>query len=582
MDIRSDRQKGLSYTEIARKYHIDPRTAKRYAESDTRPVYSLTEPKTSKLDPYKEQIDVWLEEAPYSATRILEKIKEQGFPGEYTVVKNYVRGKKEQLDEKATVRFETTPGLQGQVDWAFFEDQRMLEDAESGRINCIIVKDLSRFGRNAIDSGYYIEKHLPALGVRFIAITDSFDSLEGDGGVLLPLKNVIAESYALDISRKCRSVQRQNIQDGRFVGRMAPYGFAKSPEDCHRLVVDEGAAVIVRQMFDWAAAGIGAGEITRMLNEQGMLPPSRYKWEKGLITSEKLLGKPFWQKRVVTNILRDRVYVGDMVQGKTRTAANRQSAVKREDWICVPNTHAPVVPREVFDRVQVLLQHVSERDKQVRRPAIPYSPHVFKGKVFCAHCIHPMHRHRQNKDGIYWYRCQTQWKVHKDACHQVSVKEDELKSAVFDLLHKHAEAILGGYIQMERMAPVRAVATDSELEDINRRLASSGHFLKSLYENMLAGLINADEFAIMKADYEAKIEALSKRADQLRAQRRERRSEQDSYRDFADAASDALTNHELSADTVDRLVEKILVRRDKSFEITLRFQNEFEEVKRVG
>jgi transposase len=139
MDIRSDRQKGLSYTEIARKYHIDPRTAKRYAESDTRPVYSLTEPKTSKLDPYKEQIDVWLEEAPYSATRILEKIKEQGFPGEYTVVKNYVRGKKEQLDEKATVRFETTPGLQGQVDWAFFEDHRVLEDGKEKKLYCFLM-----------------------------------------------------------------------------------------------------------------------------------------------------------------------------------------------------------------------------------------------------------------------------------------------------------------------------------------------------------------------------------------------------------------------------------------------------------
>ena len=139
MDIRSDRQKGLSYTEIARKYHIDPRTAKRYAESDTRPVYSLTEPKTSKLDPYKEQIDVWLEEAPYSATRILEKIKEQGFPGEYSIVKHYVRGRKEHLEEKATVRFETTPGLQGQVDWAFFEDHRVLVEGKEKKLYCFLM-----------------------------------------------------------------------------------------------------------------------------------------------------------------------------------------------------------------------------------------------------------------------------------------------------------------------------------------------------------------------------------------------------------------------------------------------------------
>lgn len=130
MDIRGDRQKGLSYTEIARKYHIDPRTAKKYAESETRPVYRLTDAKPSKIDPYKQQINMWLEEAPYSAMRILEKLREKGFEGGYTIVKQYVRGKKEQLDEKATVRFETMPGLQAQVDWAFFEDHLVRENGK--------------------------------------------------------------------------------------------------------------------------------------------------------------------------------------------------------------------------------------------------------------------------------------------------------------------------------------------------------------------------------------------------------------------------------------------------------------------
>lgn len=139
MDIRSDRQKGMSYAEISRKYHIDPRTAKKYAESDTRPVYSLTEPKASKLDPYKEQIAVWLEEAPYSAMRILEKIKEQGIEGEYSIVKHYVRGKKEQLEEKATVRFETMPGLQGQMDWGFFEDHQVLENGQMKKLYCFLL-----------------------------------------------------------------------------------------------------------------------------------------------------------------------------------------------------------------------------------------------------------------------------------------------------------------------------------------------------------------------------------------------------------------------------------------------------------
>lgn len=139
MDIRNDRQKGMSYTDLSRKYHIDPRTAKKYAQSESRPVYSLSRPKASKLDPYKEQIVSWLEEAPYSAQRIHEKLLEQGFEGGYTIVKQFVRGKKEQLDEKATVRFETMPGLQGQVDWAFFEDHLVYEGGKWKKLYCFLM-----------------------------------------------------------------------------------------------------------------------------------------------------------------------------------------------------------------------------------------------------------------------------------------------------------------------------------------------------------------------------------------------------------------------------------------------------------
>lgn len=139
MEIRSDHQKGLSYSELGRKYNIDRRTAKKYAESETRPVYSLTDSKPSKLDPYKGQIMMWLEEAPYSAMKIWEKVREQGFEGGYTVVKQYVRGKKEQLNEQATVRFETMPGLQAQVDWAFFEDYRVRENGEEKKLYCFLM-----------------------------------------------------------------------------------------------------------------------------------------------------------------------------------------------------------------------------------------------------------------------------------------------------------------------------------------------------------------------------------------------------------------------------------------------------------
>lgn len=139
MEIRNERKKGLSYTEIARKHHIDPRTAKKYAESDTKPVYTLTAPKPSKLDPYKHLIDMWMEEAPYSAVRIHEKLMEQGCDCKYTIVRQYVATRKADLNEKATVRFETMPGLQGQVDWGFFENYKVLENGEYKKLYCFLM-----------------------------------------------------------------------------------------------------------------------------------------------------------------------------------------------------------------------------------------------------------------------------------------------------------------------------------------------------------------------------------------------------------------------------------------------------------
>jgi transposase len=139
MELRADYQKGLNYSELGRRYNVDRRTAKKYALSESRPVYSLTDSKPSKLDPYKEQIVFWLEEAPYSAMRIWEKVTEQGFDGSYSVVKHFVRGKKEQLNEQATIRFETVAGQQGQVDWAYFEDYHVKEDGESKKLYCFLM-----------------------------------------------------------------------------------------------------------------------------------------------------------------------------------------------------------------------------------------------------------------------------------------------------------------------------------------------------------------------------------------------------------------------------------------------------------
>jgi len=457
--------------------------------------------------------------------------------------------------------------------------QKMLSDIECGRINCIIVKDLTRFGRNAIDAGYYLEKHLPARGVRFISVTDPYDSLDGDGGIMLPLKNLIGESYALDISRKCRAVQRQNIASGRFVGRLAPYGFRKSPDDCHKLIPDPDTAPIVRQIFNWAANGTSAQEIVRRLNAHGVQTPCHHNFTHGFNTSEKLRGTALWKVQTIRKILTNRVYVGDMVQGKTQTMNGKPIQISPSKWVCVPNTHEPIVNRDLFDRVGVIRQKVYDKTMAIQKTSVPYTTNLFPSKILCAKCGYPLKRKRQNKDGIYWFRCESQVRYGKGVCTVVSVKEVDLKIKIMTILHKQSEAIFGRYISLERNLPGN---NDAELREVNQGLDKDGRMLRSLYESLVNDLITQAEFVQMKADYEAKIEMLSKKADEIRNRRYEAQARVSEYHDVADAASATLANDKLTATLMDRLIQEIRVYPNKSFDVLFRFRDEIGEGAHVG
>ena len=196
--------------------------------------------------------------------------------------------------------------------------QQMLSDIEAGHIDCVIVKDLSRLGRNFIDTSYYIEQYFSTHNVRFIAVTDQFDTADPDnlhGSIMLPLKNMINEAYALDIGRKIKAQQRQAMQDGEYVGGRAPYGYRKNPNNCHKLLIDDDTAKVVRQIFMWAYERAGLNDITRRLNEAGIPTPSHYKKMTGEIKHENLIGGGKWQTRTVAKILSSEVYTGDLVQG---------------------------------------------------------------------------------------------------------------------------------------------------------------------------------------------------------------------------------------------------------------------------
>jgi len=455
--------------------------------------------------------------------------------------------------------------------------QKMLTDAENGKINCIIVKDLTRFGRNAIDSGYYLEKHLPSLSIRFISITDNYDSIDGDGGILLPLKMILNESYALDIGRKCHATWRQNILDGRFIGRVAPYGYKKSPDDCHQLIIDEETAPIVKRIFDWIYNDESITGIARQLNDDKIPSPARYNYAKGYNKSEKLLGSIYWKPGMITRMLADRVYIGHMAQGKTRTINHVKVNIDPSEWICVENTHEPIISLKVFNYVQELLQESKEVNQM--RKKMPLTPNIYLGKVICAKCGYVMKRKKQENHDYYWFRCESQWKYSINACTVVSVKETDLKEKIMTILQKHSEVINGELININNAINIQEKnKLNLELNIINKELGANSRMIKSLYESLIGNLITSDEYTRMKSEYEAKISELSSRADTIRNTQMKLDKKKEHYESIADVVNAVIENDTINAEIMDLLVDKIVVNPDKSFEVFFNYKDELGKV----
>ena len=273
--------------------------------------------------------------------------------------------------------------------------------------------------------------------------------------------------------------------------------------------------------------------------------------------------------------------IRQIVPMKNYLINGKQISVDSSEWICVPNTHEPIISRELFDRVQGFLSETKQKAQLIKQNIAPFTANMFKGKVICDKCGHYMHRHRQNKDGTYWFRCESQWKYAKDACTVVSVKESDLKTETMTMLNKQAEAILGRRTALEQIA---VVSDDSaaELREINQHMDKNGYMLRSLYENMVDGIITKDEFVQMKADYEAKLDALSRQADEIRNRKYKAKADAAEYRELADVISTAIGDDKLTGEIVDRLIQEIRVYPDKSFDVSFKFQDEFKEVRRVG
>lgn len=467
--------------------------------------------------------------------------------------------------------------------------QRMLADIEAGKINCVVVKDLSRLGRNTIDTGYYIEKYFPAHQVRFIAVNDQFDSENADNSgshITVPLKNMINEAYAADISKKVRSQARQSMKAGEFIGARPPYGYRKAPENCHKLLPDENAAPVVRQIFEWAADGVPLNQMVKRLNEAGILTPSRYKSSCGLIKHENLMGSGVWQTMTVAKILSDEVYTGDMVQGKTTVIGHKQFPVPPEDWIIVQGTHEPLVSREIFEQAQAARERAAR--KYTRTTKTPYSENILRGRIFCGCCGKPLHRQRsknKNRSDDYFYRCISNDRIKKDACpHPVSVREERLFQTILTIIRKEAEVVMGNCLRLKQSSgklEQDKAEISREISKLRRSAADSRKYLTGLYENFVSGILTAEEYQTLKTNYEGTIAAAAQRVQTLQHQQAERDAQVTEYISMADRLASISKDSKLSALLVKQLIDCISVNGPENIAIQFRFESSFEHVAEV-
>ncbi|MDR1059715.1 MAG: recombinase family protein [Clostridiales bacterium] len=442
--------------------------------------------------------------------------------------------------------------------------QRMLADLESGRIDACATKDLSRLGRSAIDTGYYIEKYFPARGIRYIAINDGYDSADPkSGGVMVSLKNMVNEHYALEVGRKIHATKQMNIRNGCFVGALPPYGYLKSPEDNHRLVADPVAGPNVARMFEMAAGGKGVSAIAEWLNTGGAPAPLHYFHSIGVATAKQASGSAHWTKAVIYSMLKNRVYTGDMVQGKGRCRRHVQERLARSEWVVTPDTHEPTVSRELFAEVQKLW----EGNKEARASYKRHSDNIFLRKIFCGHCGFAMQRQRYKHSA--GFRCSTERSHAKGDCRIVSISEGALKETLLATLRKQAEIYAG-----RAAAAAEPKPGGSELREAQAGLERCGGLLKGLYESLASGDITEGEYRELKQGYEAKSAALADRANRLREVARAQALESARRAKAAGSIGALGGAADLTAEAVDALIDKIRVFEDKRIEVRFKFSDE--------
>ena len=459
--------------------------------------------------------------------------------------------------------------------------QKMIEDVKAGRTDCIIVKDLSRFGRNYLDAGEYIEKIFPFLGVRFIAVNDNYDSLgekKSSDDLIIPFKNLINEAYCRDISMKIRSQLEIKRKNGQFLGSFAAFGYLKDEQDKNKLVVDQYAADIVRDIFKWKLEGISPQDIADALNKLGILSPMEYKRSLGMkyTTSFKTSAKAAWSAGTVIRILKNPIYTGVLIQGKETTPSykvHKRIAKDKSEWTVIEDSHEAIISGIDFDSVQKVLKCDTRRSPDDKAVGL------FSGMLFCGDCGASMVRKTvpAGEKKYVYYVCS----AHKQdkSCSPHRMRDTALEEIVLDSLRQHIREVvnMSELLNITDTAPLRtaqAQKVQRQLDKKREEYEKLQKLLMSLYENLTDGVIDREEYARLKASFTARADEAEKQMDALR----------ESLNDIQSHGAENVWMNEfikrqelasLDRAVVVALIDKILIHSNDVVEIIYRWQDEF-------
>lgn len=483
---------------------------------------------------------------------------------------------------------------------------RLMDDVRTGKIQCIVVRDLSRFGRDYVETGSYLEKIFPALGTRFISVKENFDNFTcGNAMESLPvsLQNLVNAMYSRDISKKVSTALRAQMETGRFRNRNLPYGYLWNG-DKTAYVVDEEAAAVVRQIFEWKRQEVSVYTIVERLKAGDIESPERHKRRVGTRNGDNIQGEG-WCPSTIRGILQNRAYIGEMICGKSETALYKglkKHVTETDKWIVVPDAHPPIVSISDFEAVERQMRE----DSAHRETAMEWSADIragmidlFAGKIFCADCGKRMYYKRQRIQckGVVFrgvYDCSTHMRRGHGTCFKHAMRQDALNEKVFNAIRDQLQVALDYEKLLLAMRGGSGEASVREkhkaaVASVKLRLNALKKKRAGLYESYVEGILNEEEYAFAKQTYEEQYEALNRLLDEA-VERRERFlasiSPDNKWLTMMRGAA-GMTG--LTQELVDAIIEKVLVYGGGRIEVVFNYNDVFyamlecvEQIKEAG